>query len=363
MNISLPNLDTDISLFTKVKALDVLSFTKHVSLMIKSGIPLPEAIDIFEKQTTQHSFKNVLQDIHTDISKGKTLHAALAKYPSIFDSFYTNLIKIAEDSGNLEKNLDYLAIHLKKEHDFLIKVRSALLYPSIVLSVAMIVGIGLSIFVLPKLVDLFSSLDAELPLSTKVLLYIAQFMRDYGIVFLISLILFGLFFRFIITTKWIKPYWHIFLLSMPVFGIYFQQIELAAIFRNLGTMLDAGLPISAALEAQYKSTKNVVYKLMLESIENGVRKGKTIEQILTEKKSRYLPIIAIRMIEVGEKTGKLDKVFVYLSEYFEDEVDSTSKNLSTILEPIILILVGLVVAFVALSIIGPIYQFTGTIKR
>lgn len=363
MKLRLPNLDTDISVFMKVKTVDVMSFTKHISLMLKSGIALAEAVDIFEKQTTIHSFKLVLQSIHDDISKGKTFHEALGKYPTIFDSFYTNLIRIAEDSGSLEKNLDYLASHLKKEHDFLLKVRSALLYPTIVLSVALIVGIGLSVFVLPQLVDLFASLDVELPLSTKILLFFAEVMRDYGILLLIGLIFFVLFFRFLITTKLFRPYWHTFILSLPVFGTYLQQIELATLFRNLGTMLGAGLPISAALEAQYKSSKNEVYKSILERIKAGVRKGKAIEQILSENDSKYFPLIAIRMISVGEKTGKLDETFVYLGEYFENEVDDTSKNLSTVLEPIILLLVGIVVAFVALSIIGPIYQFTGAIKR
>lgn len=359
----LPNLSSEISLFGKVSLVDLLAFTKHISLMLKSGIALPEAIEILEKQTTHSSFKSLLQKVHQEIANGQPLHKALIKFPHVFDAFYINLIKVAEESGSLEKNLDYLAIHLKKQHEFSNKVRGALLYPSIVLGVALVVGIGLSIFVLPKLIDLFASLDVELPLSTKILLFFAQVMRDYGIYILVGMIASIMIIKYAITTRFIKPFWHSFLLHVPIFGVFIQNIQLASMFRNLGTMLGVGVPISAAIDAQFDTTTNCVYKNILEHIKTGVRKGKSIEEVLSIDKKKHMPLIAIRMIGVGEKTGKLDETFVYLGDYFEDEVDEASKNLSTVLEPIILIVVGLIVAFIAISIIGPIYQFTGSIKR
>ena len=361
--MKLPTLTSEISLFGKVSLVDTLAFTKHVCLMLKSGISLPESILILEKQTSHPAFRKLLLKIHQEIANGQPLHKALSQFPHVFDAFYVSLIKVAEESGSLEKNLDYLAIHLKIQHEFTGKVRGALLYPSIVLGVALIVGIGLSIFVLPKLIDLFASLDVELPLSTKILLLFARIMRDYGIFLLGGLVLLFVLIRFAITTRIIKPHWHSFLLSLPVLGVFMQNIQLASMFRNIGTMLSVGVHISTALDAQFETTTNCVYKNYLSEIKSGVEKGKSIEEILTKTNKKFMPLIAVRMIGVGEKTGKLDETLTYLGDYFEDEVDDTSKNLSTIIEPVILIIVGLIVGFIAISIIGPIYQFTGSIKR
>jgi type II secretory pathway component PulF len=361
--MKLPNLSSEISIFGKVSSVDILAFTKHLSLMLKSGIDLPESIQILEKQTTRSSFRNLLQKIYQEIANGQPLYKALSQSPHVFDLYYVNLIKVAEESGNLEKNLDYLAVHLKKQHEFSNKVRGALLYPSIILGVAMVAGIGLSIFVLPKLIDLFASLDVQLPLSTQILLWFAKVMRDYGIPILITMIFLLVLLKYMITTKLVKPHWHSFLLSLPVFGVLMQNIQLAAMFRNLGTMLGVGIPISTTLDAQIGATTNCAYKSILEHIRVGIGKGKSIEEILNKNNNKFLPLIAVRMVGVGEKTGKLDETFIYLGDYFEDEVDDASKNLSTVLEPIILIAVGLIVAFIAISIIGPIYQFTGSIQR
>ena len=361
--MKLPRLSSEISLFGKVSLVDTLALTKHVSLMLKSGIPLPESILILEKQTSHPAFRKLLLKIHQEIANGQPLHKALSQFPHVFNAFYVSLIKVAEESGSLEKNLDYLSLHLKKQHEFTGKVRGALLYPSIVLGVALIVGIGLSVFVLPKLIDLFASLDVELPLSTKILLLFAKVMRDYGIFLLGGLVLLFVLIRWAITTRVVKPHWHSILLSLPVLGVFMQNIQLASMFRNIGTMLGVGVHISTALDAQFETTTNCVYKDYLEKIKSGVEKGKSIEEVLSKTNKKFMPLIAVRMIGVGEKTGKLDETLTYLGDYFEDEVDDTSKNLSTIIEPVILIVVGLIVGFIAISIIGPIYQFTGSIKR
>ena len=322
--MKLPTLSSEISLFDKVSLVDTLAFTKHVALMLKSGIALPESILILEKQTSHSAFRKLLLKIHQEIANGQPLYKALSQFPHVFDAFYVSLIKVAEESGSLEKNLDYLSLHLKKQHEFTGKVRSALLYPSIVLGVALIVGIGLSIFVLPKLIDLFASLDVELPLSTKILLLFARIMRDYGIDLLIGLILLFSLIRYAITTRTLKPHWHRFLLSLPVLGVFMQNIQLASMFRNIGTILGVGVHISTALDAQFETTTNCVYKNYLAEIKSGVKKGKSIEETLSKTNKKFMPLIAVRMIGVGEKTGKLDETLTYLGDYFEDEVDDTS---------------------------------------
>ncbi len=359
--MKLSNLNAQIYLFDRVNLVDKLTFTKHLSLMIKSGISLPEAVSILQVQTVRPSLKKVLEQLEKDLSNGLQLNKALARFPKIFDSFYINLIEAAEESGTLEQNLDYLAVHLKKEREFSNKVRQALLYPSIVLSLSFILAMGLSIFVLPKLIDLFASLDVPLPLSTRILLGFAAIMRDYGIFITLGIIGLVVLWRFLIKTKYVKPYWDWLILAVPIFGPLQQKIELAGLLRNLGMMLHVGVPISTALDIQAETTPNTIYKKYLAVIKNNVKKGQGIGDTLSSKPHPFMPLIVLRMIGVGEKTGRLDETLLYLGDFFEEEVDDATKNLSTIIEPLILVGVGLVVGFIAISIIGPIYQFTGSI--
>lgn len=228
---------------------------------------------------------------------------------------------------------------------------------------ALLVGGGISVFVLPQLIDLFKSMDFELPMATKVLLTFAGIMKHYGILILGAITGLILFLRFIIETHFIKPAWQIFLLKLPVVGTFIQNVELSAFCRNLGMMLKSGLPIAAALDTQKQSTTNYVFKNYLDIILSDVNKGKNISESITNNRLVYFSTLAVRMIGVGEKTGKLDESLVYLGDYFEEEVDATAKDFSVVLEPIILLGVGLIVAYLALAIISPIYQFTGNVKR
>ncbi|HWY79473.1 MAG TPA: type II secretion system F family protein [Candidatus Sulfotelmatobacter sp.] len=357
------NLSTQITLFSSVGYLEKVLFTKHLAIMIKSGIPIGEAIDIIKQQTKNFTFQKILTQVSADITNGQSLEKALEKHPKAFDSFYINLIRIGEESGNLEKNLEYLAVQLKKNYEFKKKVRGALLYPEIVLLITFIAGGAISVFVLPKLIDLFSQLNVKLPLSTQILLFIATVMKQYGYFIIAGFI--GLFIglRAAIKTPKINLIWTRLLLSLPVLGVFLQDVELGYFSRNVGIMLKSGLTITTALFAQHRATTNVVFKAYIKKIAEDVEKGKTISDVLQKNNFPYVPSLLIKMIGVGEKTGNLDESLIYLGDFFEEEIDEYSKNLATILEPVILIFVGLAVAFVAFAIISPIYQLTNGIHQ
>jgi len=357
------NKGPNFNLFEKVGALDVLLFTRHLSIMLKSGISIAEAIEIIEGQTQNKLFKRIVRSIRKTVISGRTLSKALSEFPRVFDSFYLSLISIGEESGNLEKNLDYLALQIKKNLEFKKKVQGALLYPAIILSTAVLAGSGISIFILPKLVDLLTSLDVELPFTTKVLIFAGTAMKGYGFFIFGGLIALLILIRTLINLPAIRPYWQKFILSIPVYGPFVQNVELASFCRNLGIMLSSGLPIVTALSTQAEATTNIIYKKYFKTLTHEVERGKSIEEIFSSSNFKYIPLIAARMIGVGEKTGKLDESLLYLGDYFEDEVDSATKNFAIIIEPAILIFVGLIVAFIAISIISPIYQFTGGIGK
>jgi len=352
-----------ISLFSRVTFLDKLFFTKHLSVMLKSGIPIGEAIDDISQQSKNPAFQKLLGTILADIDNGQSFEKSLSKHPKVFDTFYISLIRIGEESGNLENNLEYLSGQLKKNYEFQKKVQGALMYPAIILFVTFIAGGAISLFVLPKLIDLFSSLDVKLPLSTKILLFIANTMKNYGYFIFAGLFIFFLFFRFLITKPKIKWYWDRLLLHLPAIGIFLQYVQVSFFCRNLGIMLKSGLPITTALETQYDATTNLVFKKYLKLLLESVEKGKPMSERLASHDFQYIPSLVAKMMGVGEKTGKLDESFMYLGDFYEEEVDNYSKNFSTILEPVILIIIGLVVAFVAMAIISPIYQLTSGVHR
>lgn len=330
--------------------------------MIKSGVPILEAMDILAEQTKNQAMKKVLLAIETDIANGSPLVMSLQKYPKIFSPLYISMIKVGEKAGKLEDVLVYLAEHLKKQYDFKKKVQSALLYPEIILVTALLVGAGISLFVLPQLIDLFESMNVKLPLSTQILLWVSHFMKVYGILFFGALFgLLGLI-RALIQLPSVRPYWDRFLFLLPVIGAYLNHIELASFSRNLGMMLKSGLPILSAFDILESSTENSIYRQYIKKISLSVKQGSSLSKIIESQYMVFIPTLASRMISVGEKTGTLDETLLYLGDYFEEEIDVASKDFATLLEPMILVFVGLIVAYLAFAIISPIYEFTSGIK-
>lgn len=356
MNL-LPNI------FNKVSFIDKLLFTKHLGIMLKAGIPIEESIENLFEHTKNPRFKKILKKVGDDVKNGKGLGESLKNYPDVFDNLYRNIVSIGEESGNLETNLEHLAIEMAKTYEFNRKVKGVLLYPGIILTVAFVVGGGVVVFVLPQLVDLFKSLEVTLPLSTKILLGFAQFMKSYGVVTVVAFGLASIGFNFFINLPGIKFQWQKLLLNIPVLKDFIINLQVTNFCRNLGLMLKSGLPINTALASCEDACDNLVFKGYIHSLSLSVEKGNALEKELSNGKYPYLPGIVSRMIGVGEKTGKLDESLFYLADFFSEEIDEMAKNLPVILEPLLLTVVALGVAFLAMSIISPIYQFSSGIKR
>lgn len=347
----------------KLTNIEKLLFTKHVSVMLRSGISLIDTLETLLEQSESVAFKKTVNGILSVVKNGQKLSEALAKTPKSFDKFYINLVRIGEESGTLSKNLEYLSKKLDKDFILRKKIQGVIFYPAIIIGASIIMMIGLSVFILPKLSDLFSSLDVDLPLSTRILMWISNAIKQYNIFIVLGLVLTIILFRIFISLSAIKPKWQKFLLSLPLLGPFLQNVELATFTRNLGTMLQGGLTITAALDITADTTTNLVFKKYFISLKEAVTKGKSITSELNSGKYPKIPKIAVKMIGVGEKSGNLSEMLLYLGDFFEEEIDNTSKNFSTILEPLLLLSVGLMVAFLALAIISPIYQLTGSVNR
>jgi type IV pilus assembly protein PilC len=262
----------------------------------------------------------------------------------------------------LEESLTDLADQLTKSYELRRKIRSAMTYPILVLTAAAAIGMGLSLFVLPKVIKMFESITVDLPFSTRILLGFSRFMVSYGLLFFGGVVLGIVALVWFLKLRPIKPFSHAALLRIPIFGRIAHDFNLATFARTMATLLKAGIAIGEAFETTANTLRNVRFKKALMRVKGSTETGSPASSALGEYPWLF-PTIATHMISVGERTGKLEETFDYLAEFYEDEVDSMTKNLSTILEPVLLIVIGITVAFLAIAIIAPIYNFVGSIER
>lgn len=338
-----------------------VTFAKHLSLMIRAGLPIDEAVRVLAEQA-QGSFRKALQSVLKAVESGRQLSEGFAQHPRVFSELFTATVRAGESSGTLEQSLDDLALQLTKSYELERKIRGAMIYPIIVLVAAGGIGIGLSLFVLPRVIGLFESITVDLPLSTRLLIGFSNFMAAHGPAAVVAFVaaIFGLvqLLRF----KPVRPFSHALLLRLPVFGKLAKDYNLAVFARTTGTMLKSGIAIGDAFEIASQTLRNASYKRALLKVRQGAETGAPATTVL-ERFPHLFPRITTRMLAVGERSGKFEETFQYLAEFYEDEVDTSSKNLATILEPVLLIVIGLTVAYIAIAIISPIYNFIGSIER
>ncbi|MDD2807536.1 MAG: type II secretion system F family protein [Patescibacteria group bacterium] len=357
----------DIPIFSGVSLIDKVLMVKHLATMTKSGISLVESLQIITEQATARKFKKVISEILAKVRAGQSLGQALSNFPNIFDPLFINIIKIGEDSGTLEENLEYLSSELEDRLELRRNIQAASFYPAIILSATFGLGLILAYFVLPKIKRLFLSLNFSLPLPTKILIWVADVMDNYGLIIIITVFVAVVLFRILISQKFAKPAWHWLVIKSPIVGQIIINYNLVLISRTLAIVLKSGMTIDQGIKISIETTNNYVYKKLLSKVLPQINRGKSLNESLQSirQSSRrpYFPLLLIKMIGVGERSGRLDESLTYLSEYFEKEVNNASKNMSTVLEPALLLFVGAIVGFVAISVISPIYQITAKFNQ
>lgn len=339
----------------RISLTELVIMTRQLATMVSSGLVLSEAIDILEEQQTNKNLKKVLSDISQDIKGGLTLAQALGKYPHVFPHLYINLVKSGEASGKLDSVLLQMADGLEKDREFQSRIKGAMIYPIVVLSMMTVVMIIMMVFVIPKLMSLYSESTMQLPLPTKILIGTSNFFIHFWWVGLSLGIIIG-----VGISKWRRtPAGSLFfgkqILRIPIVGNIVTNVTLTNFNRTFGLLTAAGIPLLDSIGIVSDLTENPVYKNALKDAYNGVEKGLPFSSLLG---GNVFPKIVSQMIRVGEETGKLDAIFTKLAEYFESESDHLVKNLTVAIEPIVLIILGLGVAFLVISIILPIYQLT-----
>lgn len=351
------NIDIDIR---GVRAVDILLFTKHLAITLKSGLTLVEGLGILEDQA-KGKMKKVISQISETIKAGKTFHEALTEQSKYFSPIYINMVKSGEFSGTLEGNLKKITEQLGKSYALRKKIKSAMIYPTMIFIAVFGLGMSVAIFVLPKILPLFKTLDVELPMTTRGLIFIAEIFEKNGLAIVIGLVVGFVFLFWFLKQDFVKPVTHKILLKIPVVKNIVANINLERFNYTFGTLLESGLPVDQSLKITADATENRVYKNAIKALIPEIEAGNTLSVAVAMYPDLF-PTITVRMIGVGEKTGNLDQTLKYLSEFYEDAVDEATKNLATILEPVMLIVIGVVVGTVAISILGPIYQITGNLR-
>jgi len=350
------------NIFFRLSLKEKMLFARNLEVMIRSGMQILQSLDILKKQARSKAFVKILDSVIFDVKNGHFLSAGLEKYKTVFGEFFINLIRVGEASGTLSENLKYLADELRKKDELTKKIRGAMAYPMIIMLAT--VGItSIMIFVIfPKILPVLTSINVELPLVTRAFIAMSNFLIKYG--YLVGVGFVGLIIGIwlILRIPKVRFFWHKILVSMPIIKDMVRSVNIISFARTIGLLLKAGIKIVEALEITANTLGNMVYRQEVLRVAEGVRRGDPMSKYFVEDTKLFPPIFS-QMIVVGENTGKLDESVLFLADFYESELDESIKNISTFIEPVLLLVMGLIVAFVALAIITPIYKITQAIGR
>lgn len=353
-NFSIPFLN-GVSLKEK------LFFTRNLKVMVSAGISLPRSLGTLADVTKNKTFKEVLLKVIENINKGQSFSSSLENHPKIFSELFCNLIKAGEESGSLEESLKNLALQMERQNNLRSKIIGAMMYPAVIILAVLGIGVLMMVMVIPKLAETFRDLGAELPLTTKMVMFLGDFMtqRWYLVVLILSVLIIIL--RIILSTVSGKRIFDKISLKIPIFASLVQKTNAAYTARTIGSLLNSGIPVTSALEITSRILANSFFQEALSGSAEKVRKGEKLSRALKSYGDLY-PSVVIQMIEVGEETGETPEILEKLADFFEEEVENTTKNMSSIIEPILMLFIGGAVGFFAVSMLQPIYGVMGNIK-
>lgn len=335
---------------------DLMRFTRQLSILINAGVPILECLEILYKQENNPSLKKILKKISVQVEEGKSLHDAMIQQQG-FDKLYCALVKAGEAAGILDNILIKLAEFLEKAEKLKKQIKSALTYPVIVLFVGILVVMGLMTFVVPQFVDMLKESNQEIPWVTQTVIDTSAFFQNYTLLLIAGMVAFTIVFTNYIKTKEGKKQWDLFTMKSPLFGALIIKGNLGAFTRTLATMLAAGVPIIDSLEICIDTLDNTQIAKDLTKVRKAVTEGKSITEPLS--RISYFPPLVTQMIKVGESTGNLDEMLVKVADVFQDEVEELIGNLTKMIEPIILVVLGGIIGFVLIAMYLPMFMSAG----
>ncbi len=354
-------LSKEIAIFSRVKKREIVIFSRQLSVLVDAQVPLIEALQTLAEQTETSAFRKKLQAIAADIDAGTSLSRALSSYPKLFSKFYRSVVEAGEVSGRLQEVLLYLADHEERSYDLNRKVRGALIYPAFIIFSIVVVGAIMMIFVVPQLTSIFEETGAELPILTRIVVAVSNFLQGYWWLALILLV--GAAFGGVryVRTSGGRELWDTFLLNVPVLKILFRKIYLTRFAENLSTLIKGGVPIIEALRITGEVVGNTIYQRVIVESAEAVSRGGTISSVLADQKGEYIPKLVVQMVHVGEETGKLDGILAKIGSFYKKDVDNMVDNLTTLIQPILILVLGAAAGILVAAILLPIYNLSSSL--
>jgi len=349
------------STFSKVKNAELIILTKNLSGMIKAGLSLSRALSVLKKQTKNPKLSKILTSVANNINSGETFSSALSKFPDVFTKLFVSMVRAGEESGNLAGALSDIGLNLEKSNSLNKKVKGALIYPGVIMSAMVVIGVLMFAFVVPTLANTFKELGVVLPTSTRMLILFGNFFSNHLILTFVILLGVGFGLYSIFRSKIMAPYIDFLILKIPVVSNLTKELNTARTARTISSLLLSGVSLTRALEITQDVVQNTYYKKVLNEAKVAIEKGEPFSGVFVANVNLY-PIMMSEMIQVGEETGKLSDMLLEIALFYEDEVENKTKNLSTIIEPLLMVVIGAAVGFFAISMISPLYSILGNIN-
>ncbi|MBU3911751.1 MAG: type II secretion system F family protein [Candidatus Omnitrophica bacterium] len=345
----------------KVKLDEIVIFSRQLATMVDSGIPLVQAMDILHEQIEKPVFKNVIAAIRDDIETGASFSDALCKHPAVFSPLYINMVKAGESSGSLDDILDRLASYLEKANVLQRKVKTSLVYPAAVVTMAILITLVMLLKVIPTFKGIFSMLGGTLPFPTRVLILVSDTLRSMFIyvVIVLAAVIFAL--KKFLNTKQGRIAFDMITLKLPIIGELLRKVAVAKFTRTLATLVKSGVPILVSLEIVGKTSGNTVIEKALNDVRVSIKEGENIADPLA--KSGVFPPMVVRMIHVGEQTGELEKMLGKIADFYDDQVDAAVSGMTSLIEPLIISFLGVVIGGIVIAMFLPVFKMTELISR
>ena len=346
--------------FSRVPLKEKLFFVQHLGVMLKAGISLSKALQTLSIQTKNKYFSFILSDIAIKVEKGESFAECLKPYKNVFGELFISMIEAGEISGKLEDVLNQLFIQMKKEHALISKVKGALTYPVVIMMAMFGIGAFMMVFVVPRITAIFTEMNVELPLPTKILINVSNAVANHGLISLLIFISIVIVFIRILKTYKGKYIFQAILLKSPIIGPIMKKINLARFARNISSLLKTDIMIVKTFQITANVLGNLHYREAILDMANHIKKGDNLSDVIKQYPKLFPPVV-VQMVAIGEQTGELDSILIELAEFYEEEVDQIMENLPSIIEPLLILMLGLGVGGVAVAIIMPMYSITNSI--
>ncbi len=349
-----------IPFLSRVKTHEKITFARNLGAMIQAGLPISRALTVMERQTNHGTLKKILAELNVEISRGQTLSDAMRGYKNVFSSLFISMVRAGEEGGTLAESLRVVALQMDRSYSLQRRIRGAMMYPAIIVLAMVIIAVLMLTYIVPTLMKTFTELKITLPMSTQIVLGTSTFVRDHGFIVLILVIVFFLSIYLVKRLSAGKWFIHGVILHIPIIGLIIKEVNAARTARTLSSLLNSGVDVVDSVQITADVIQNVRYKKVLSAAVEVIKKGAPISEVFTQNSNIY-PIFLGEMMSVGEETGKMGEMLLNVATFYEEDVEQKTKDMSTVIEPFLMVIIGAAVGFFAVAMISPMYSLVDAI--